>query len=336
LVRGDRRRHATGSQLKESAICHQAACRLRWRARRDGHIDAIPRTPVKIPVHTGRLAPVSAALMAQIATFRMWKGSRGQRSRHAFEEAPDQIANSVLSGEIRALPARGGSPDMSDHRGRDLDAAVPRKTQSKRKVDVFHVAEVSFVKAPCRPKRIGADEAGSGAGCEYFALRRQFRDRPAAAAAPRNTGCEIVIACPIEPERVRGVDLRRAEHEHIGVPPRCRQQLLEPIRGREGIRIEKGEPFPARPCGAKVARSGEAKVAVRVDKNESFIARRSRLRVRKGAVVRTIVDENGLEILKLLRRNRQHGICEMIAGVVVDDDDADDGVVQQSGFPSVS
>src|SRR5713226_591691 len=193
---------------------------------------------------------------------------------------------------------------MPDHCSGHLDAAVSHETQTKRQVDVLDITEKPFVKAVCLAKDVGTEEAGRGARRKYLTLRRQFRYRPATAAAPRNPGREIMIARSVEPLRICSADLRGAEHDHVGVAPRCREQLLQPIRGGHGVRIEKGKPFTARRSRAKITACGKAKIAFRINKYESFVLAGGRPRAREGLVGRTVIDDNCLEIGEGLGGNR--------------------------------
>ena len=94
-----------------------------------------------------------------------------ERSRHALHEAPDEIAYSVLIGEIGALEADRSGADMLHYGTRYLDAAVAHEAQSKGQIDILDVAEKSLVKAVYCAKYVGANEAGGSARSEYLTLR---------------------------------------------------------------------------------------------------------------------------------------------------------------------
>jgi len=131
-----------------------------------------------------------------------------QRSGHALDETPDQIARAPLIGEPPAFRARITASDMTYDRRRDLNAPVSQQTEAERQVHVFDVTEKPLIEAAGLAKSIGADEACCGTRCEDLAFGRQCRHRPGVAPAPGYPGREIMVAGPVEFLRVCRIDLR--------------------------------------------------------------------------------------------------------------------------------
>ena len=78
----------------------------------------------------------------------------------------------VVGGKFATLAACGGAAHVVYHGLRDVARCVALQAQAKAQVYVFVIAEVAFIKTPCRHQRLAPVKCSGGAGGENFSCQQ--------------------------------------------------------------------------------------------------------------------------------------------------------------------
>ena len=132
----------------------------------------------------------------------------------------------------------------------------------------------------------------------------------------------IDIPGAIETRRIVGEQLRRPKHVDIRILLGRGHEPGEPVGGGKGVRVERGDPGGPRLRRRPVVTAGETEVAPRTDDTESLGKRAERV---DRAVARGVVEDDRLEVVPALARERGDAAAQMGAALVGDNDDTDRG-----------
>ena len=102
----------------------------------------------------------------------------------------------------------------------------------------------------------------------------------------------------------------------------CSKQLFQPIRLRERIRVEHGQPFPARQARPEIIGGGEASVFVQ-PLHAQDQPRPAAFHSIQGAIRGAVVNQHDFEILERLRRQAAQAASQGCGAVPCDQDDRD-------------
>lgn len=150
---------------------------------------------------------------------------------------------------------------MTDDCFRYIQAFSSIQAKTKPQVHIFKVGEIIFIETAQTEEFFAAVKGGSGTRTEYLFLFKPVFVRGQVISVPPGKSADVIrIACAIQQIRHVILNLAGGEGRAVWVLLCGVQQILKPIRFREGVGIQQGNPLAARQTRSDVVCGGKAKV----------------------------------------------------------------------------
>ena len=177
----------------------------------------------------------------------------------------------MVAAEI-AASARDGRTDMVADGLGHMPALMALQPKAKAQVHVFKITKKIFIQPPHRLPGTAPVECGGGAGGEDFPLPAcALRTQTAMVAAKGPARPVVAVARTIEHCSICCVEQGTPKCSPCGVPGGSGEELLEPVRRGEGVRIEQGHPGRVRLGNGQVVGARKALVGPQAHQAETRV-----------------------------------------------------------------